>query len=150
MDLYDIGKNKAFLVSLKGLIIREGRLLVLKNTADQFWKRKSQWELPGGIIEIKEQINKALNREIKEETGLKTSVGDVFAVWDHWEYDFKLKDRRTMDIRIIEIAFFCKKIGGKIKLSGEHSRFKWASKKELNGLDFAPNSKKAIGKYLAL
>lgn len=150
MNLYNIDENKAFLVSLKGLIVYKGRLLVLKNTADQFWKKKSQWELPGGIIEIREKIEKALIREVKEETGFKISVENVFAVWDHWEHNFKLKDKRIMDIRIVEIAYFCKKIGGKIKLSDEHSHFKWASKKTLRDLDFAPNSKKAIEKYLAL
>lgn len=149
MDLYNIDKNKAFLVSLKALVVQKGKLLVLKNTAEVRGK-KSQWELPGGILEISEDLKEGLIREVREETGLKVIIGDIFTIWDHWEYGFKFKDGRVLDVRKLEITFICQKTGGEIKLSDEHSQFKWATREELKELDFAPNSKTAIKKYLKL
>jgi 8-oxo-dGTP diphosphatase len=149
MDFYSIDKRKSFLVGLKALVVEENRLLVLKNTVGVF-NKKSQWELPGGILEINEKIKEGLFREVEEETGLRVSVGDIFTIWDHWKEGFKLKDGRILDIRIIEIAFFCQKIGGELKLSDEHSQFKWATKEELKKLDFSLNSKSAIKEYLSL
>lgn len=149
MDLYNIDKNKAFLVSLKALVVQKGKLLVLKNTAE-VWGKKSQWELPGGILETNESLKEGLIREVKEEAGLKITVGDILTTWDYWEYGFKFKDGRVLDVRIVEIAFVCQKVGGETKLSDEHSRFKWATKEELGKLDFGPSSKLAIRKYLRL
>ena len=130
-------------------MVQKNKLLVLKNNAE-VWSKKSQWELPGGIVETNEEIEEGLVREAKEETGLNITVGKILTTWDHWEYGFKLKDKRVLDIRFIEIAFFCQKTGGEIKLSDEHSRFKWATREEFKKLDFAPNSKPAIKRYLKL
>lgn len=149
MNLYEIDKNKAFLVSLKALIFQKERLLVIKNTAEK-WGRKSQWELPGGLLEIDEGLKEGLIREVREETGLEISVGSVITAWDHWEHSFRFGDERVLDVRIVEIAFVCQRIGGRIVLSEEHSQLKWATRPELRRLDFAPNSKDAIRRYLEL
>jgi len=134
-------------VSVKALIFQGQKLLVIKNR-NEYWGRESQWEIPGGILEIDEEIERGLIREVKEETGFDVSVGKIFAVWDDWQPGFKLKDGRTLDIRIIDIGFICRKTGGKVNLSEEHCQFKWANREELKKLDFAPNSKGAIERYL--
>jgi 8-oxo-dGTP diphosphatase len=147
MDFYDIDNNKAFLVSLKAFIVEEGKLLVLENATE---KRggSSQWELPGGMLEIGEALEEGLIREVEEETGLGISVGSIVATWDHWEREFEFADGRVVDARIVEIAFTCQVVAGEMKLSDEHSQFKWASREELQKLDYAPNSREAIKAYL--
>lgn len=147
MGYYSLNKQKSFLVSLKALIIEKKRLLVLKNAVGVF-NKKSQWELPGGILEVDEKIKEGLIREVKEETGLIIMVGDLSAIYDHWKKGFKFKDGRILDIRIIEIAFSCQKVGGELELSDEHLRFKWATVEELKKLDFSINSKTAIKEYI--
>ncbi len=147
MDLYDIHSSKAFLVSLKAIIVEEGKLLVLENTAEK-WGGNSQWELPGGLLEIGEGLEAGLIREVEEETGLEISMGGAVAVWDHWERDFEFADGRVVDARMVAVAFACQVVAGEMKLSDEHSQFKWASREELAKLDFAPNSSEAIKAYL--
>lgn len=136
-------KGKALLVSQKALIKEQGRLLILKNTTDN-----PQWELPGGLLEIEEDMEFGLKREVKEETGIEISVEKLVVTWDHWLKSFKFKDNKVLDIRVIGLAYFCSKTGGKIKLSHEHSQYKWTTKKELLNLNFAPNSKIAINAYI--
>jgi len=145
--LYDLDSDKAFLVSLKALIIEGDRVLVLENAAEK-WGRKAQWELPGGLLEIGEDLEEGLLREVREETCLEVSVGGILAAWDHWEHGFRLRDGRVLDARIIEIAFACRLVSGDIKVSDEHTRYRWATAEELRQLDFSPNSRGAITAHL--
>ena len=147
MGFYQLGINSAFLISQKALIVEEGRLLVLENTAD---KRGGQygWELPGGLLDLDESRADGLVREAKEETGLDISLGPLFAVWDFWEHNFVSAEGWLLDVRIIGLAYLCERSGGEIRLSYEHRHYRWASKDELGSLPLAQNSATAIQKYL--
>ncbi|WP_223885698.1 NUDIX domain-containing protein [Nocardia colli] len=48
-------------VSVKGVVVRGGRVLLLKN-------ERGEWELPGGRIEVDESPEECVTREIAEET----------------------------------------------------------------------------------
>lgn len=71
-------------VSAKAVILIDGKLLLVKEETEQ-------WELPGGGIEHKEDINEALHREIKEETGLTLSgiYNDKIEPWVTYDYEAK-------------------------------------------------------------
>jgi ADP-ribose pyrophosphatase YjhB (NUDIX family) len=49
-------------VSVKGVVAHDGRVLLLKND-------RSEWELPGGRLELGETPEECVAREIEEETG---------------------------------------------------------------------------------
>jgi ADP-ribose pyrophosphatase YjhB (NUDIX family) len=61
-------------------IIRDerGRILLVRRT----YSRDEPWALPGGWLEGGEAIERGLERELLEETGLHVRVGEVKAV-DH-------------------------------------------------------------------
>ncbi|MDH6130448.1 8-oxo-dGTP diphosphatase [Kitasatospora sp. GP82] len=50
------------------LIVRHGRLLMLRRTASDSWA--GRWEPPGGGVETGESLAEALAREVQEEAGL--------------------------------------------------------------------------------
>lgn len=50
-------------VSVKAIIVVEGKLLLIRENGNH-------WDLPGGGVEHLEDIDAALRREVKEETGL--------------------------------------------------------------------------------
>ena len=66
----------AFPVSVKGVLVRTGRVLLLKNERDE-------WELPGGKLEVGEQPVDCVAREISEETGLTVTMGPILDAWQY-------------------------------------------------------------------
>jgi 8-oxo-dGTP pyrophosphatase MutT (NUDIX family) len=63
-----------FPVSVKGVVERDGRFVLLKNERDE-------WELPGGKLEPGESIEDCLVREIEEELNLSTKVSGQLNNW---------------------------------------------------------------------
>ncbi|HEV7594077.1 MAG TPA: NUDIX domain-containing protein, partial [Gemmatimonadaceae bacterium] len=51
-----------FPVTVKGVLIRDGRVVLLRN-------EREEWELPGGKLELSESPEQCLAREIEEELG---------------------------------------------------------------------------------
>ena len=66
-----------FPVSVKGVIIRESRVVLLRNERDE-------WELPGGKLEPGESPEQCVVREIAEELGLEVSAAEIL---DSWVYE---------------------------------------------------------------
>ena len=63
-----------FPVSVKGVVVRDGSVILLRNERDE-------WELPGGKLEPGETLEACVAREIAEELGLSVRVGPVVDVW---------------------------------------------------------------------
>jgi ADP-ribose pyrophosphatase YjhB (NUDIX family) len=66
-------------VGVGAVILHEDRvLLVRRGKAPSFGK----WSLPGGLVELGESTREAIEREIREECGIKISVIEVVGVID--------------------------------------------------------------------
>jgi mutator protein MutT len=68
------GATVRFPVSVKGVCMRDGHVVLVKNSRDE-------WELPGGKLERGETPEACVAREIEEELGLAVAVGRVLDVW---------------------------------------------------------------------
>ena len=100
----------AYPLSVKGVVIHEGRVLLLVNERDE-------WDLPGGRPDPGEGHLATLVREVREETGLSVSVG---ALLD--EHLFEVLPQRFVRI----VAYACAlKAEGAIALSHEHLEASW-------------------------
>jgi 8-oxo-dGTP diphosphatase len=99
-------------------------------------------------LEIDEDIKKGLLREVKEETRLKVSIKKLFGMGEMCHKGFTFKDKRKLDVRVVELGFLCDYVSGEIKLSDEHQEYKWASRSELKSLEFSPDSKDILEQYL--
>jgi 8-oxo-dGTP pyrophosphatase MutT (NUDIX family) len=102
----------AYPTSVKGVVIHQGRVLLLLNG-------RREWELPGGRPEPGERHRTALEREVREETGLRVAVGEALG-----EHLFEVLPGRIVRI----IAFGCRLSGsdsGDAAVSDEHLEACW-------------------------
>src|SRR5476649_1047931 len=82
-------------VSIKGVLIHEGRVLLLLN-------ERGEWDLPGGRPEAGEDHRTALKREVREETGLDVEVSTLLG-----EHLFEVLPQRFVRI----VAYVCRLAG---------------------------------------
>ena len=109
-----------------------------------FQKQNKYWELPKGKVEPGEEKVEmvTLRREIKEETGLD-DLDIVKGFRDNFRYQFKL---HGSFIKKNNIYYIAKVTNSKVKLSEEHTDYKWLSFAEANKIFKHKNQKILLNK----
>jgi 8-oxo-dGTP diphosphatase len=100
----------------------------------------NKWELPGGKLDIGQDIANALEREVLEETGLVVVPTDKIAYW-HSEIVASGKYKGLPYVVLVGIT---KSVGGKVMLSPEHQHFEWVKVRAALKLDLAPETRSAV------
>jgi len=57
-----------------GSVLKDGKCLLIRRTKDPY---KNYWSIPGGKLEYGEHIADAIEREVKEETGLEVKFAGL-------------------------------------------------------------------------
>lgn len=94
--------NNLVQVRVTGILIEEGKILLVKQKVSN----SRSWSLPGGRLEQGESLEKAIEREMLEETGLKTRAVKLLYVCDVPEAKPSL----------VHITFLMERMEGYIKL----------------------------------
>lgn len=126
-------------VVLAGLIIKDGRVLILQRTADEE-SYANYWELPSGKKEPLESTLESLKREIFEEAGLEVEIIKPISVFD---YQIEKPDE-IRDTTQINFLVTPKESESQVKLSTEHQNFAWVSEKDLDQYQMSDETKKVI------
>jgi 8-oxo-dGTP pyrophosphatase MutT (NUDIX family) len=116
-----------FPVSVKGIVIRDGKVILVRNERDE-------WELPGGKLELSESPKECLAREIVEELQLAV---DPESMIDAWTYTI------TAGVHVLVLTYGCVESSrGDPVLSDEHTELRWFPLAEVDDLRM-PNGYKA-------
>jgi len=111
----------------KTIIEDNAKFLLIKRAKDsKFFP--GQWDFPGGKIKADEKPSESAARETKEETALDIIIGDMIIEGSHTEKETEIHYQ----------VFLTKECAGEIKLSQDHSEFKWVSKEQIKGLETTP------------
>lgn len=128
-----------FYIAVKGIIRRkDGKILVVKRS-EKDDHLPEVWETVGGGMDGEELPQTALEREIREETGLAVTIGEPFNV-----FTFR---KQTGEFKV-GITFLCDTENDTVTLSDEHSEYRWIDPEEFAALDSVPSLHEEIGRYV--
>ena len=117
-------KENRIVVAVKGIIVREEKVLIIKRAKDDEVGAET-WECVGGKIEFGEALEDALIREVKEEVGLNITVDRLL-----YATTFKTDPTR----QVVILTYLCKNYDGEVILSAEHVDYQWVTKEALKQL----------------
>lgn len=103
------------------------RLLLIKRSDEPF---KGLWALPGGFVDLDEDLDKAAKRELKEETGLRLSTLEQFKTFGHPK-----RDPRGRVISVVYLALVGEG-SSKLKAGDDAAEADWLSVSKLPKLSF--------------
>jgi len=103
----------------------DGEILLLKRAPNPNSPEHIGWEFCGGGIEHNETPEAAIEREYKEETGLKVEAMQIF--------NARTGTREAAPL--LNIAYLCRHVSGKVALTAEHTEFLWVAIEDLADYD---------------
>src|SRR5216117_2574782 len=99
-----------FPVSVKGVVIRGGKVILVRNERDE-------WELPGGKLELSETPERCLAREIAEELRLEIEPESIL---NSWLYTI------APGVHVLILTYGCLDSSqAEAVLSDEHKELRW-------------------------
>lgn len=91
---------------------KQGRILMIRSP-------RRGWEFPGGQVEEGEDLIAALQREVREETGVQVEVGPLAGVYSN------------VRSHIVMLDFLCTPIAGDLQTSAESLAVEWVPRDEV-------------------
>jgi len=116
------------------LILNNNKLFLMKSHK---WNNK--WVIPGGRVELGENLNTALTREIKEETSLDINEIEFLGF-----FEFIFDECYWKKKHFIFFDFVCKTNSTNVILNEEAQEFKWVLLKNALEMDLEPYTRKSI------
>jgi len=127
--------TRAFPVSCKGVVVVDGRVLLARNERDE-------WELPGGKLEVGEQPEDCVAREISEESGWPVTTGPILDAWLY--HIFEGRD-------VLIVTYGCHTNAASAPtVSSEHSELGLFTETEVAGLHMPDGYKRSVAAWFEL
>lgn len=112
------------IVGVGAVIVEGGKVLLIRRRYEPL---KGQWSLPGGAVEVGEALERAVEREMLEETGLAVDVGPVIEVFDRITRD----EARRVRYHFVLIDYLCRPTGGELRAGSDVDAAIWADPAQL-------------------
>ena len=125
------------------VILEQEKVLLIRRGQEPLL---GEWALPGGLVEVGEELTEALRREIREETGLRVQVGPVIEVVDRIIRDEQGKVR----YHYVIVDYLCRVESGKPQAASDASEIQWADRAALGRFHLRPETLRVIEKALEL
>jgi len=129
------------IIGVGGVIIHQGRALIVQRGSEP---RPGEWTVPGGLLELGENLRAGTEREVLEETNLIVKAGPVLDVFDSIYPD---ADGRT-EYHYVLIDFRCELVSDPTDLKPESdiADARWIALEDLDTVQLIGSTAEVIRK----
>jgi ADP-ribose pyrophosphatase YjhB (NUDIX family) len=114
---------KSPLVGVGGIVIDRGRALLIRRGKEPL---KGEWSIPGGMLELGEELGDGVRRELKEETGLDVEPLECLLVFDRIE-----REGERVKYHYVIIDYLCRKKRGRLRPASDVMDARWVRHEDL-------------------
>ncbi len=111
------------LVGVGGVVIERGRVLLIRRGSEPL---KGQWSIPGGMLELGEELTAGVRRELKEETGLDVEPLESILVFDRIT-----RDGNRVKYHYVIVDYLCRRIRGRLRPASDVVDARWVRRRDL-------------------
>jgi ADP-ribose pyrophosphatase YjhB (NUDIX family) len=123
-------------IDVRGVVFRDGRILLVKERSD------GRWTLPGGWADVGDSPREAVEREVREESGYETRATKMLAVYDRNKHDHP-----PFMWHVYKLFILCELVGGEAKTSIETEGVDFFAEDELPELSLTRVVEKQIRRF---
>ena len=116
------------IVGIGAIIVHDGKMLLEKRKNDP---GKGRWSVPGGVVELGENVTQTVIREVKEETGLDVAEPEHIDVVDQITRD----ENGRIKYHFVIIDYLVDLKGGTLKAASDADELEWVSLDDVEKCD---------------
>jgi 8-oxo-dGTP diphosphatase len=131
------------IIGVGAVIVSCDRALLVRRATEPL---KGEWSVPGGALELGENLRDGAAREALEETGLQVEVAEVLDVFDSIFTD---DDGRTQ-YHYVLIDFLCRPQPGEAIPGSDVSEVLWVTESDVAGLKLRDSIVQVVRKGLLI
>ena len=132
------------LVGVGGVVVHRNRVLLIRRGSEPL---KGEWSIPGGLIELGEELREGARRELREETGLEVEPLEAITVFDRIMYGAtqhqvrpaakrrsparERKSSRRVRYHYVIVDYACRLKGGRLTPGSDVIDARWVRREDL-------------------
>ncbi len=111
------------LVGVGGVVIHRGRALLIRRGSEPL---KGEWSIPGGMLELGEDLKAGVQRELREETGLDVEPQECLLVFDRI-----IRDGARVKYHYVIVDYLCRRRRGRLRPASDVVDARWVRREDL-------------------
>jgi ADP-ribose pyrophosphatase YjhB (NUDIX family) len=111
------------LVGVGGVVIHRNRVLLIRRGSEPL---KGEWSIPGGMLELGEELTAGVRRELKEETGLDVEPRECILVFDRI-----MREGERVKYHYVIVDYLCRRKRGRLRPASDVVDARWVRREDL-------------------
>lgn len=111
------------LVGVGGVVIHRGHVLLIRRGSEPL---KGEWSIPGGMLELGEELTAGVQRELQEETGLNVQPTECILVFDRI-----MREGKRVKYHYVIVDYLCRRRGGRLRPASDVVDARWVRREDL-------------------
>ena len=105
------------------MVVHRNRVLLIRRGGEPL---KGEWSIPGGLLEVGEELSQAARRELKEETGLDVEPLEIVEIFDRI-----FRQGRRVRYHFVIVDYVCRLKGGRLRPASDVLEACWVRREDL-------------------